>query len=153
MRFCALALVMASLPLAGDAGIPPPSVFEGYPTPAPILRGLIMTESGGRASAIGDDGLSRGAGQLNRKFDKERAFWWGRFDPLNIHDSIRITSRLFEANMKALLMTENIIDPSTWEEKRVRIAIGAHRQGLWGALRDGPTEWYVKRVMKYGGME
>jgi hypothetical protein len=145
-----LLVLVVALPLTADAGQPKPSIFEGYPTPARILRGLAMAESSGNARAVGDDGISEGGLQLNRRYRAERVWWWGAFDPYNLVDSIRITSRLFQANMRALLANEHCIDPSTWERRREDLAIAAHRQGLRGALEHGIGWWYVERVRKAG---
>lgn len=103
-----------------------------------------------RPNVTGDDGLSRGGAQLNRKYDRERADRWGAFDPYNLADAIRITDRLFQANLYALQLAEGCIDPSTWERKREDIAIGAHRRGLWGALTHGADGWYLDRVRRMG---
>jgi len=143
-------LLLALLLTAPLAAEPAPSIFSGYATPAPILRGIVLTESSGRPHVVGDDGLSEGAAQLNRRYHAERAYWWGDFDPYNLRDAIRITDGLFQANLRALQMAEGCIDPSTWAATRELIAIAAHRQGLWGALRDGATGWYVSRVRMLG---
>lgn len=127
-------------------------LYVNYKTPAYILKGIILTESDGIPSAIGDDGISYGASQQNKKYYGERAYWWGSYDPFYINDAIRITSCLFQANMKSLLKSEHMIDPSTWELKRQDIAIAAHRQGLEGA-KHGMTYWYVKRVRSKGGFK
>lgn len=149
MRFAAiLILAMTSLPLASAParsrdGI---GMYEGYATKPWILRGLAHTESSGNDKAIGDDGISEGRMQLNRKFYGERAHWWGSFDPHSPLDSIRISSCLFQVNSKILLAAERCIDPSTWESKREEMAIAAHRQGLLGVIMHGFDSWYVDRV-------
>jgi hypothetical protein len=142
--------LLCALPLAADPRPSRVGLYDFYATRPEILRGITMTESDATPRAIGDDGISEGANQLNRKFHGERAWWWGSYDPFAINDSIRITSCLFRANLRALLMAERMIDPSTWERKREDIAIAAHRQGLRGALRNGPAAWYIDRVRRLG---
>lgn len=151
MRSTILFLIgLLSLPIVADAGQPKPSLFEGYATSASILCGLAMAESSGNARAIADDGISEGGLQLNRRFQPERSLWWGSYDPYNLADAVRITDRLYQANLRALLRNEGSIDPSTWETRREDIAIAAHRQGLRGALEHGLGWWYVERVRRSG---
>ena len=145
MKFLLL-LLLPCPPLFADAGLPQASVFEGYTTPAQILAGLCFAESSIRGTVTGDDGISRGWFQFNRKYDRSRSERWGSFDPFSLLDSLRIADAQFQANYRALLMRERIVDPSTWEIRREDMAIAAHRQGLQGVLRDGMGYWYVERV-------
>lgn len=145
----ALLALLCALPLAAD---PRPSLglYDGYATRPGILRGIVMTESSGDPRAVGDDGISIGAAQLNRRYHPERAWWWGDYDPRYINDAIRVASCLHQRNLRALLAAERMIDPSAWEGQRERIAVAAHRQGLRGALMNGPAQWYVERVRRLG---
>lgn len=125
-------------------------VFSGYQTPAWILRGIVETESSLNCRAVGDDGISQGPAQLNRRYYAERARWWGAYDPFDLEDSLRVTDALFQANLRALAWNEGCIDPSTWEARRIDMAIAAHRQGLRGAIEHGMDYWYVERVKRSG---
>ena len=104
----------------------------GYATPAWILRGIAIAESGERDNAIGDDGISRGRMQLNRHYDAERRAKWGAFDPFSPHDAIRIADCILMANLRAL---------GSWD-----LAIVGYRQGVAGVRRNGLCEWYVRRI-------
>jgi len=144
-----LALLTLSGALSAD---PRPSLglYQGYGAPAEILRGIVMTESSGYWWAVGDDGISLGAAQLNSCFHAERAQWWGAYSPYSLVDSLRITSCLYLANLRALLSRERMIDPSAWEIRREDLAIASHRQGLRGVLENGMGYWYVQRVRSAG---
>ncbi len=135
---------VAALLLCGSALSPSPhfggrspyglGLYDGYRTPAPILRGIARAESDEHDDAIGDDGVSRGRMQLDRWWDAERAAKWGAFDPFSANDSIRIASCLFQENLAEL----------GGEDK----AIAAYRQGAQGVRENGAAGWYVERVRR-----
>ena len=104
--------------------------------PAWILRGIAMTESGGNPDAVGDDGVSIGMFQLNEKYHEERASKYGEFDARNTEQAILIAGYIMHHN---LLIFKNYKD-----------AIAAYRQGISGVIKNGRTDWYVNRVIRYG---
>lgn len=108
------------------------TIYDGYRTPASILKGLARTESSFEDDAIGDDGISEGRFQHNRRFHAERAAKWGEFDPFAPLDGARIASCIIQENLKAFGSMD--------------LAIAAYRQGLKGTRRDGAAIWYVRRV-------
>jgi hypothetical protein len=118
-------------------------------TPAPILRGLAMTESDEIDAAVGDDGISEGRFQLNSKYFSYYRWKWGEFDPRDPWDAARITDCLFQANYHELFDVMNIVDPSQWDDLRMTLAITAHRQGVAGVRKDGPSMWYVNKVRAF----
>jgi hypothetical protein len=111
-------------------------MYDGYETPAWILRGIALAESEGRDSAVGDGGISLGRMQINELYRAQRVAAWGEYDPQDPNDAIRIASCIFQDNLKRLGNTY--------------LAICAHRQGAGGVERNGPTFWYVERVIERG---
>jgi len=107
-------------------------LYEGYATPEWILKGIARTESGERDRAIGDDGISLGRMQLNSRFAVERYWKYGDFNPFDAEDAVRITSCIYQENLKKLG------DPYA--------AIAAHRLGVTGVREHGYGDWYVMRV-------
>ncbi len=110
------------------------SIYDGYKTPAAILRGIARAESDEIDSAIGDDGISIGRMQLNERFHAPRAAAWGEYDPRNPFDAIRIADHILQVNFRAL---------GSWN-----LAIAAYRQGVDGVRRNGPARWYIERVRR-----
>lgn len=101
-----------------------------------VLRGIAFAESSFNANAIGDGGDSIGMFQINERFREERVRKYGEYNPYCPLDSAILTGRLFMDNL-ALLGENNL-------------AIAAHRQGPGGVQRNGPTDWYVDRVVVNG---
>ena len=112
-----------------------------------ILSGIMLAESGGNPLAIGDDGISIGAYQINERFHAERAEKWGEYDPRDPAQARRIASEIVRSNYEELLPTLRIIDPSQWDDLRVTLAIASYRQGVAGVRENGPSMWYVNRVL------
>lgn len=100
--------------------------------PAWILEGIAMAESGGINLAIGDGGKSKGLMQLNESYRKERVQKYGEYDPFDPLESLIISGKLYIDNLK-LLGSEDL-------------AIAAHRQGVSGVRKYGPSYWYIKKV-------
>lgn len=145
----AVAALIALLLLCGSSiySAPPPqaqrraasvSIYDGYKTPAAILRGIARAESDETDSAIGDDGISIGRMQLNERFHALRAAAWGEYDPRNPFDAIRIADHILQDDYGYF---------HSWP-----LAVAAYRQGIAGVLRDGATMWYVERVRAKGAL-
>jgi hypothetical protein len=119
-----------------------------YPSRVPAwpLDGIRMAESSGRADAVGDDGISIGAYQINERFHAERARKFGEYDPRREEDARRIAKAILYENYRRLLPTVRRIDPDSWDTLRQDLAIAAYRQGVAGVRRTGPSGWYVDRV-------
>jgi hypothetical protein len=104
--------------------------------PAWILRGIAMTESSCNPSKVGDDGISIGMFQINETFHEERARKYGEYNPLNPEQAILIAGHIMAHNLKVF--------------RNPRNAIAAYRQGVAGVIKNGRTDWYVNKVIKYG---
>lgn len=113
-----------------------PTVYDGYATPAWVLKGIALTESGGDDNAVGDDGVSIGRMQINETFHDERVRFYGEYDPKKTADAIRVASCIFQDNYRRLGSTVAAID--------------AHRKGVSGVNTHGISGWYVNRVIRYG---
>ncbi|GAB6276273.1 MAG: hypothetical protein SAMD01599839_08130 [Rectinema sp.] len=100
--------------------------------PADILRGIAITESNENDRAIGDDGISKGRMQINETFHDERAKKYGDYDPFSPLDAAIIAGYIFVENYSRLKDSDS--------------AIAAHRQGVDGVRKYGPTKWYIDRV-------
>ena len=112
-------------------------IYDGYKTPAWILKGLARAESCERDDAIGDGGESRGRFQLREIYHAARAMAWGEYDATWPNDSARIASCIYQDNLARL-------------GGNVYLALAAHRQGAAGVKADGPAMWYVERVIGGG---
>jgi hypothetical protein len=136
----ALLVLALAITAASAYAKPPPAmqanIYSGYATPANILRGIARVESDERDKALGDDGLSRGRMQLNKRYDAERAAKWGHFDPFVAVDSVRIADCILMENLKLL---------GSWDA-----AITAYRWGVMGEKRNGIDRAYVDKVLKEG---
>lgn len=130
------ALVLALMLACSVLYAKPPDLYSGYATPANILRGIARVESDEQDKALGDDGLSRGRMQLNKRYDAERADKWGRFDPFIAADAIRIADCILMENLRLL---------GSWDA-----AITAYRWGVTGEKRHGIDRAYVDKVLKEG---
>ena len=111
-------------------------IYDGYKTPAWILKGLARAESCERDDAIGDGGDSKGRFQLREIYHAARAAAWGEYDATWPNDSARIASCIYQYNLALL---------GNWY-----LALAAHRQGADGVKADGPSWWYVERVIRGG---
>ena len=145
-----MAFALAALSLCGSAVYRPPEpaaaclarcreklgIYDGYATPTWVLRGIARAESGECDSAIGDDGISLGRCQLNSRYAADRARAWGRFDPFQPNDAIRVASCILQENLREL---------GSWD-----LAIAAYRQGVAGVLAHGAASRYSDRVMLLG---
>jgi len=110
IAFAAL-LPMVSVSLGLDLMrkyVPPPTmrrppyrlgIYDGYKTPAWVLRGIAKTESRENDNAIGDDGVSIGRMQINERFRKDRIARFGWYDPRQPNDSIRVASCIIQENI------------------------------------------------------
>lgn len=103
--------------------------------PAWILKGIAVTESNERYTAVGDDGKSKGMMQLNEAFHEERAKKYGEYDPFNPLESLIVSGKLYIDNLRILGSQD--------------LAIAAHRQGIDGVRKYGASEWYVKKVKAF----
>jgi len=142
LTLAALLAIPRQPPPAADPSPPsaPRSIYDGYATPAAILRAHARAESDEMDWAIGDDGKSRGRMQINETFHIARAARWGEYDPHNCFDAIRIADRIWQDNyarFAAMGMADRECDDLT---------IAAYRQGFQGVVDKGPTAWYIKRV-------
>jgi len=126
----------------------PASLYDGYATPAAILRAHARVESDEMDWAIGDGGRSHGRMQINETFRAERVRAWGEYDPHNCFDAVRIADRIWQENAKAFPSGPTRGPPETWARQREDLTIAAYRQGVAGVLRNGPTMWYVERVTR-----
>lgn len=99
-----------------------------------LLRAMAIVESGERDDAVGDDGVSVGRFQLNETFHAERARLYGEYDARDPDEAGRIAARILEDNYRRL---------GFWA-----LAIASYRQGVTGVQRDGPSAWYIDRVME-----
>jgi len=138
---CGIVLSSSSIPYKASSGTmrkPPEKlgIYDGYSTPSWVLRGIAMTESGEADWAIGDGGISLGRMQLNEKYHSLRAKAWGKYNPRYSNDSIRITSCLFQENLKYF--------------GSIPKAISAHRWGINGVRHHGIDNLYVAQVVIYG---
>jgi hypothetical protein len=124
------------------------SLYDGYATPAALLRGIALTESDEQDGAIGDDGISIGRFQLNERFHAARARAFGEYNPLIAEDSARIAADILQDASLRFFRASRMIDPSAFEAERLQLTIASYRQGVVGVLRDGPTMWYVRRVLR-----
>lgn len=151
-----LAVVLSSAIRPASAPLPEPaphaerpaSIYDGYATPAAILRAHARVESDEMDWAIGDQGRSRGRMQINESFRAERVRKWGEYDPHKAEDAIRIASEIWQENAKAFAERPMRGHPETWARQREDLTIAAYRQGVAGVLRDGATMWYVERVRR-----
>jgi hypothetical protein len=101
-------------------------------TSAEILRGIAKTESDERDDAIGDDGISIGRFQWNKKY---LPYFWSKYGYFDPHDGLMSAIRagqLFQDNLKILGSQD--------------LAISAHKQGPTGVKKHGPCKWYVEKV-------
>jgi hypothetical protein len=124
---------------------PKRTLYDGYATPAWILRAHARAESDETDWAIGDDGRSRGRMQINEDYHAERAAAWGEYDPHNVYDALRIADRVWQENARHFAEAWRG-DPDTWAARRFELTVAAYRQGWRGASR-GATYWYFERVM------
>ena len=106
---------------------------EGTIVPALILRAVARAESDELDHAVGDGGLSLGRFQLYEVYHSLRAAAWGEYDPHDPEQSGRIAARYLD---------DCYAEFGCW-----LLAIAAYRQGIAGVRRNGPTMWYVERVM------
>jgi hypothetical protein len=98
-----------------------------------VLRGLARAESDEMDCAVGDDGHSIGRYQWHDAYLQWYRDRYGDFDPRDpLLSSVRAGQNLVD-NAAALGCVE--------------LAIAAHRQGAQGVRDDGPSEWYVDRVL------
>jgi hypothetical protein len=104
--------------------------------PEEVLRGIAFAESSFRSDAVGDDGVSIGLCQINERYRAERVAKWGEYNPWCPLDSLMLTGRIYQENLRILGSQD--------------LAIAAHRQGAAGVKRDGPAGWYVARVKRAG---
>ena len=103
-------------------------------TSAGTLKALAVVESDEDDSAIGDDGVSLGRFQINERFREWNVATFGEYDPTDPYSSAVIAGRLYQYN-RARLGTHYR-------------AIAAHRQGARGVKKNGPSHWYVERVIE-----
>jgi hypothetical protein len=132
-------------PPAAPAPAPARTLYDGYATPAWILRAHACAESDEMDWAVGDDGISRGRMQLNERYHAERATAWGEYDPANCFDALRVADGIWQANARHFAEAHRG-DPDTWAARRFELTVCAYRQGWRGASR-GATYWYFERVM------
>jgi len=104
--------------------------------PEEVLRGIAFAESSYRPDAVGDDGISIGLCQINERYRAERVAKWGEYNPWCPLDSLILTGRIYEENLRILGDQD--------------LAIAAHRQGAAGVKRDEPAGWYIARVRSAG---
>lgn len=98
-----------------------------------ILRGIACAESDELDCAIGDDGHSVGRYQWHDAYLSDYQRRYGDFDPRDpLLSSVRAGQNLID-NEAALGCVE--------------LAIAAHRQGRQGVIDNGPSAWYVDRVL------
>ena len=102
-------------------------------TSASILKALAIAESSEADSAIGDDGVSFGRFQINETFREWNIATFGDYNPTDPYSSAALAGRLYQYN-RARLGTHYR-------------AIAAHRQGARGVKKNGPSHWYVERVI------
>ena len=141
----AIAIFSLAMPLGANLSersvpsidLSPVSIYDlaEYATgaPAEILRGIAFAESSERDDAIGDGGESIGRFQFRRKYQAERDQKYGALDPRDPVQSAILAGLVYMDNLLAL--------------GSVELAIAAHRQGVAGVRRDGPSAWYCERVM------
>lgn len=139
---------LAPRPPASAAPVPPRTLYDGYTTPAAILRAHAVVESGEADWAIGDDGKSRGRLQINEQFHAQRAAKFGPYDPHNCFDALRVADGIWQGNARYFAAIVPRGDPDTWAGRREDLTIAAYRQGVGGVRKDGATYWYVERVRR-----
>jgi hypothetical protein len=132
-------------PPAPDVPSPARTLYDGYTTPAWILRAHARAESDEMDWAVGDDGISRGRMQINERYHAERAALYGEYDPANCFDALRVANGIWQANARHFALAWRG-DPDTWAARRFELTVMAYRQGWRGASR-GATYWYFERVM------
>jgi hypothetical protein len=148
----ALSVVLEELvpePPAPAVPAPARTLYDGYATPAWILRAHARAESDEEDWAIGDDGISWGRMQINERYHAERAALYGEYDPANCFDALRVASGIWQANARHFTEAWRG-DPDTWAARRFELTVCAYRQGWRGASR-GATYWYFERVMGRAG--
>jgi hypothetical protein len=74
--------------------------------------------------------------QLNEKYHDERAGKYGEYDAYNPEQAVLIAGYIMAHNLSVF--------------RDYRNAIAAYRQGVAGVIKNGRTDWYVNRVIKYG---
>ena len=102
-------------------------------TSAYILKALAIVESDEDDSAIGDDGVSLGRFQINERFREWNVATFGEYDPCDPYSAAVFVGRLYQYNHSRLGTHYR--------------AIAAHRQGAKGVRDNGPSHWYVERVI------
>jgi len=117
------------------------TIYDGYATPAAILRAHARAESDEADWAVGDDGISRGRLQINERYHAERAELYGEYDPANCFDALRVASGIWQDNARHFALAWRG-DPDTWAVRRFELTVCAYRQG-WagraGGRRTGTT--------------
>ena len=104
-------------------------------TSADTLKALAVVESGENDSAIGDDGVSLGRFQINETYREWNVSTFGDYDPSDPYSAAVLAGQLYQYN-RARLGTHYR-------------AIAAHRQGARGVKKNGPSHWYVERVISH----
>jgi hypothetical protein len=102
-----------------------------------VLRAVAVTESGGRQSAVGDDGRSFGLMQVKRRLPGDRVVGWAGTFPLS-RDSTAFNVDYYAAELRACLD-----DPAGYEDwiDAVPGGVPFRRGDLWGCV----GLWYAGR--------
>lgn len=149
----AAALLALAMPLGANRAAPvafavdlsPATAYTvaSYATGCPewVLRGIHGAESSFGEDMNHPDPNDVGEYGLHEtpEIHSERSGEWGEYDA---SDSV-------EASIIAGFIIMDALD----RLGDMDYAIAAYRQGVAGVRRDGPTSWYVERVMNYGNAE
>jgi hypothetical protein len=123
------------------------SIYDGYATPAAILRAHARVESDEMDWAIGDDGKSRGRMQINESFHAGRAAAFGEYDPHNCFDALRVADGIWHENF---VYWSELVPYDEPDRARVieDLTIASYQRGRDGVRRLGPIWEYVEKVRK-----
>lgn len=145
----AIALSLIIYPELAPEPVPsaPRSLYDGYATPAAILRAHACVESDEMDWAVGDDGMSRGRMQINESFHAERAAAFGEYDPHNCFDALRVADGIWQENF---IYWSELVPYDEPDRARVieDLTIASYQRGREGVRMLGPIWEYVHKVRK-----
>ncbi len=125
----------------------PRSLYDGYATPAAILRAHARVESDEMDWAVGDDGISHGRMQLNETYHEARARAWGEYDPHNCFDALRVADGIWQENYR---YWSELVPYDEPDRARVveDLTIASYQRGREGVRKLGPIWDYVNKVRR-----